>query len=229
MTIPIIFFIACSFFETAAGGVQAGVFPLRMKVRGKHWTTCGGSRKGSHALKSGRVPASWHDEARVGRMPEMAITAHPSAWRLSRAFAQAPSQAQTNPPVSALRASIPDVFAAMQLRTPLASQAPADARAWLMRSTPRLCRRVGCAGHRRPALWCRKPCVWSSFPSVSALQSRPRRPAGTAGKKRKSSRQPGMNEESVTGQKQPGATSLNPVCHAALQARLQTCRPGAHK
>ncbi len=107
--------------------------------------------------------------------------------------------------------------------------APAIARAWYMRSTPRLRRRVACAGRRRPALWCRKPCVWPSLPSVSALQSRPRRPAGTAGKRRKAARQPGMNEESVTGQKQPGATSLNPVCHAALQTRLKTCRPAAHK
>ena len=61
-----------------------------------------------------------------------------------------------------------------------------------------------------PAQWYRKPRVRPSFPSVSALRSRPRRPDGTAGKKRKASRQPGMNEESVTGQKRPGATSLNP-------------------
>ncbi len=108
-------------------------------------------------------------------------------------------------------------------------QAPAIARAWCFRPTPRLHRRVPCAGRRRPALWYRKPCVWPSFPSVSALQSRPRRPAGTAGKRRKSSRQPGMNEESVTGKQHPGDTSLNPVCHAALQTRLKTCRPTAHK
>jgi hypothetical protein len=227
MTIPNSFFMACSFFEMAAGDVLAGVFPPSLALRGKHRTAHGGSRKGSHVPKSGRVPASWHDEAGAGRMPEMAI-GHPPALRLGRAFAQAPSQAHTSP-VSALRASIPHACAATQLRAPLASQAPAGARAWLMRSTPRLCRRVGCAGRRRPALWCRKPCVWSSFPSVSALQSRPRRPAGTAGKKRKSSRQPGMNEGSVTGQKQPGATSLNPVCHAALQTRLKTCRPAAHR
>lgn len=160
----------------------------------------------------------------------MVTTGHPPAWQPGRAFAQAPSQAQAKLPVSALRASIPDVLTLLRsCSAPLARQAPADARVWLMRSTPRLCRRVGCAGRRRPALWCRKPCVRSSFPSVSALQSRPRRPAGTAGKRRKSSRQPGMNEGSVTGQKQPGATSLNPVCHAALQTRLKTCRPAAHK
>ena len=159
---------------------------------------------------------------------------HPPAWRPGRAFAQAPSQTW-GVSVSALRASIPDALTLLRscsaplARHPLARQSPADARAWLMRSTPRLCRRVGCAGRRRPALWCRKPCVRSSFSSVSALQSRPRRPAGTAGKRRKSSRQPGMNEESVTGQKRPGATSLNPVCHAALQTRLKTCRPAAHK
>jgi hypothetical protein len=85
------------------------------------------------------------------------------------------------------------------------------------------------AGLKGPAQWCRKPCVRSTFPSVSVLQSRPRRPAGTAGKKRKASRQPGMNEESFTVQKQPGATSLNPVCHAALQTRLKTYRPAAHR
>lgn len=85
------------------------------------------------------------------------------------------------------------------------------------------------AGLKGPAQWCRKPRVWPSFPSVSALQSRPRHPAGTAGKRRKASRQPGMNEESVTGQKQSGATSLNPVCHAASQTRLKTCRPAAHR
>lgn len=85
------------------------------------------------------------------------------------------------------------------------------------------------AGLKGPAPWCRKPRVRPTIPSVSALQSRPRRPAGTAGKKRKSSRQPGMNEEFVTGQKQPGATSLNPVCHAALQTRLKTCRLAAQR
>lgn len=154
---------------------------------------------------------------------------HPPAWRPGRAFAQAPSQIW-GVSVSALRASIPDVLTLLRsCSAPLARQAPADARVWLMRSTPRLCRRVGCAGRKRPALWCRKPCVCSSFPSVSALQSRPGRPAGTAGKRRKPSRQPGMNEESVTVQKRPGATSLNPVCHAALQTRLKTCRPAAHK
>jgi len=149
MTIPNSFFMACSFFETAAGGVLAGVFPPSLQLRGKHRTACSGSRNGSHAPKSGRVPAGWHDEAGAGRMPE-----HPPALRPGRAFAQAPSQAQTSP-VSALRASIPHAFAAMQLRAPLASQAPAGARAWLMRSTPRLCRRVDCAGRRRPAQWCR--------------------------------------------------------------------------
>jgi hypothetical protein len=85
------------------------------------------------------------------------------------------------------------------------------------------------AGPKGPAPWCRKPRVRPTIPSVSALQSRPRRPAGTAGKKRKASRQPGMNEESVTGQMQPGATSLNPVCHAASQTRRKTCRPTAHR
>jgi len=84
-------------------------------------------------------------------------------------------------------------------------------------------------GPKGPAQWCREPRVRPSFPSVSTLQSRPGRPAGTAGKRRMSSRQPGMNEESVTGQMQPGATSLNPVCHAALQTRLKTCRPSAHR
>lgn len=93
---------------------------------------------------------------------------------------------------------------------------------------------TGYSGHQvgagqGPAQWCRKPRVRPSSPSVSALQSRPRHPAGTAGKRRKSSRQPGMNEESVTGQTQPGATSLNPVFYAALQTRLKTCRPAAHR
>lgn len=35
------------------------------------------------------------------------------------------------------------------------------------------------AGLKGPAPWCRKPRVRPSLPSVSALQSRPRRPAGT--------------------------------------------------
>lgn len=85
------------------------------------------------------------------------------------------------------------------------------------------------AGLKGPAPWCRKPHARPSFSSVSALQSHPRHPAGTAGKKRKASRQPGMNEESVTGQMQPGATSLNPVCHATSQTRPKTCRPTAHR